>query len=316
MGQCYSSRKDELNSTRYATSALAPEHRHRHAKKYNNEIDYETLFGPQHQHEFRSNYLPMEIDRPTSSHSDSRKRQQVMLHSGFKCRNAASQLSQHQQPHIHSSSVSLFSPARAISVSLLSASTRRLSSGQQAVDQERIVSHLLKLNQHTQNRNIMHGVQIEHLTDNASACGDDVIHQTFVAAEPNAAYLLLAKATEIAFENKDHHWASSQVVADLFADDAVYISLDGSKVIGKEHVLHKLNEGMLNLITRINGANLSSQNGKDQHFKMTTAAPCYQGDGIWTIKYTFQMMLMKIHVRDQYKLDKFRRIAMLKRTRV
>ena len=53
-----------------------------------------------------------------------------------------------------------------------------------------------------------------------------------------------------------------------------------------------------------------------RHLKMRSEGPNYAGGGVWVMSYTFEMMLMKIKVREEFIMDEQGKIKELTRIRM
>lgn len=127
---------------------------------------------------------------------------------------------------------------------------------------------------------------------------------------------VLAEAAEAAMHGCDNEWARRDAVADLLAVDIVYNTMDGKRVLGKEAVIDKMNDTMEKMTKRLRRSSTRGDGKNMRHLKMRSEGPTYAGSGVWLMSYTFEMMLMKIRVREEFVMDDRGMIKELTRIRM
>ena len=127
---------------------------------------------------------------------------------------------------------------------------------------------------------------------------------------------VLAEAAEAALHGQDDEWAGRQAVIDLLAPEVVYNTMDGERLRGREATVRKMNDTMTKMMKRMRRSS-SRRDGKSmRHVKMRMEGPTYAGGGVWIMAYTFEVMLMKIKVREEFVMDEQGRIKELTRIRM
>ena len=81
------------------------------------------------------------------------------------------------------------------------------------------------------------------------------------------------------------------------------------RVLYEQTVTNIRNERDWTALTRGDGKNM-------RHLKMRSEGPNYAGGGVWVMSYTFEMMLMKIKVREEFIMDEQGKIKELTRIRM
>jgi hypothetical protein len=151
------------------------------------------------------------------------------------------------------------------------------------------------------------------------------------ASAPPEAPAALAKLFEDALLSGDEGWASASAASALLADDVTYRTMDGKVAVGKAEAIDKLNEAVAKLATRMRrapgggggGGNADAGRGG----KKTTSfyAPSVRSDGprrsgekegTWVMTHVFSMLLMKVKVREEFRVDERGKIVELTRTRM
>lgn len=183
---------------------------------------------------------------------------------------------------------------------LLEASQRRLARHYEASNQERILQKLRNLQETMPRRS------------------PDDAENAFTAAkrEIPLAPTVMSEAAEAALHSGDAEWASREAVADLLTPDIVYNTMDGKSVQGKEVVIAKMNEGLVKMSARMRRSSSRGDGKHMKHLKMKSEGPTYGGNRTWIMKYTFEMMLMKFKIQEEFVLTEDGKVKELTRIRL
>lgn len=89
---------------------------------------------------------------------------------------------------------------------------------------------------------------------------------------------------------------------------------DSSFTVYPSHIHVRYPPGKMTKRMRRSSARGDGKNMR--HLKMRSEGPSYDGGGVWVMKYTFEMMLMKIKVREEFIMDEQGKIKELTRIRM
>ena len=123
-------------------------------------------------------------------------------------------------------------------------------------------------------------------------------------------------------------WASAPAASALLADDVTYRTMDGKVAVGKAEAIDKLNEAVAKLATRMRRGPSGAGNAGNAGDKKKTSgfyAPSVRSDGprrsgekegTWVMTHVFSMLLMKVKIREEFRVDERGKIVELTRTRM
>ena len=150
----------------------------------------------------------------------------------------------------------------------------------------------------------------------------------FAAESVPEAPAALAKLFEDALLSGDEGWASAPAASALLADDVTYRTMDGKVAVGKAEAIDKLNEAVAKLATRMSRGPMGAGNAGNAGDKKKTSsfyAPSVRSDGprrsgekegTWVMTHVFSMLLMKVKIREEFRVDERGKIVELTRTRM
>ena len=150
----------------------------------------------------------------------------------------------------------------------------------------------------------------------------------FAAESVPEAPAALAKLFEDALLSGDEGWASAPAASALLADDVTYRTMDGKVAVGKAEAIDKLNEAVAKLATRMRRGPSGAGNAGNAGDKKKTSgfyAPSVRSDGprrsgekegTWVMTHVFSMLLMKVKIREEFRVDERGKIVELTRTRM
>jgi hypothetical protein len=143
---------------------------------------------------------------------------------------------------------------------------------------------------------------------------------------------ILAKLAAEATQTGDAEWASDDSVRSLLTEDVVYNTMEGQRVCGRDAVVEKMNRSVEKLARRFKmNAFYGSGSGRDfekktggaegrPRGKTPDALPKsasrvkvksegftrsfdHKGREIWIVHYAFDLLLMKVRVRETFRVD-------------
>tara|TARA_B110000977_G_scaffold119468_1_gene153956 strand:- start:14652 stop:15791 length:1140 start_codon:yes stop_codon:yes gene_type:complete len=137
---------------------------------------------------------------------------------------------------------------------------------------------------------------------------------------------VLASLAAAATQSGDATWATcNDEVRSLLTEDVVYVTMENHRVCGREAVLEKMNASVAKLAKRMGKSINSSTDSstalpkKASRVKVSSTGPTRQtdkkGKEVWIVHYAFDLLLMKIKVKETFRVDKFGKIKELTRAR-
>ena len=138
--------------------------------------------------------------------------------------------------------------------------------------------------------------------------GDGGAH-AWLSREPPETPILLSRRFGEAIRNQEFDWASSEEVINMFHPDVEFLNVHGHYYEGRADVLKSLNESVERMSSRMRRSSARGDGSTLKFMKFTTEGPTYDGRGrrknwsVWTIDYTFKLLLLTLKIREYYSVD-------------
>jgi hypothetical protein len=124
----------------------------------------------------------------------------------------------------------------------------------------------------------------------------------------------LARLAAEATARSDFNWARREEVRAMLAEDVVYRTIEGSRVRGRDAVIEKMCESVEKVARRFRLKTSDTRQGgkavpeRASRVKVRsegpTAASDEKGREIWIVHYAFDLLLVKIRVKETFRVDK------------
>lgn len=124
----------------------------------------------------------------------------------------------------------------------------------------------------------------------------------------------LARLAAEATARADFNWARCEEVRAMLAEDVVYRTIEGSRVRGRDAVIEKMCESVEKVARRFRLKTSDTRQGgkavpeRASRVKVRsegpTAASDEKGREIWIVHYAFDLLLVKIRVKETFRVDK------------
>ena len=124
----------------------------------------------------------------------------------------------------------------------------------------------------------------------------------------------LARLAAEATARADFNWARCEEVRAMLAEDVVYRTIEGSRVRGRDAVVEKMCESVEKVARRFRLKTSDTRQGgkavpeRASRVKVRsegpTAASDEKGREIWIVHYAFDLLLVKIRVKETFRVDK------------
>ena len=155
--------------------------------------------------------------------------------------------------------------------------------------------------------------ELEHDSSSKSESAESAFSSRNEPSPPKVISALARLAAE-ATASADFNWARREEVRAMLAEDVVYRTIEGSRVRGRDAVIEKMCESVEKVARRFRLKTSDTRQGgkavpeRASRVKVRsegpTAASDEKGREIWIVHYAFDLLLVKIRVKETFRVDK------------
>ena len=134
------------------------------------------------------------------------------------------------------------------------------------------------------------------------------------AREPPAVISALARLAAEATARADASWARCDTVRAMLAEDVVYRTIEGARVCGREAAVEAMCASVEKVARRFRLRTSDTRAGdkaipeRASRVKVTSEGPDLHTDAkgreVWIVHYAFDLLLLKIRVKETFRVDK------------
>ena len=156
--------------------------------------------------------------------------------------------------------------------------------------------------------------ELEHHVGDSSDSSESKRDSSRNEPSPPKVISALARLAAEATARADADWARSDEVRAMLAEDVVYRTIEGSRVRGRDAVIEKMCESVEKVARRFRLKTSDTRQGgkavpeRASRVKVRsegpTAASDEKGREIWIVRYSFDLLLVKIRVKETFRVDK------------
>ena len=169
--------------------------------------------------------------------------------------------------------------------------------------------------------------ELEHDSSSKSESAESAFSSRNTGTSPSPPKVIstLTRLAAEATARADADWARTDEVRAMLAEDVVYRTIEGSRVRGRDAVIEKMCESVEKVARRFRLKTSDTRQGgkavpeRASRVKVRSegpnAASDEKGREIWIVHYAFDLLLVKIRVKETFRVDKTGVIKAFSRTR-
>ena len=169
--------------------------------------------------------------------------------------------------------------------------------------------------------------ELEHDSSSKSESAESAFSSRNTGTSPSPPKVIstLTRLAAEATARADADWARTDEVRAMLAEDVVYRTIEGLRVRGRDAVIEKMCESVEKVARRFRLKTSDTRQGgkavpeRASRVKVRSegpnAASDEKGREIWIVHYAFDLLLVKIRVKETFRVDKTGVIKAFSRTR-
>ena len=156
----------------------------------------------------------------------------------------------------------------------------------------------------------------KHFPRREGVCENENQNVVAASSEPSPPSVIsaLAKLAAEATATADSNWARCDAVRAMLAEDVVYRTIEGARVCGREAAVEAMCASVEKVARRFRLRTSDTRAGdkaipeRASRVKVTSEGPDLHTDAkgreVWIVHYAFDLLLLKIRVKETFRVDK------------